>query len=370
MGEVKQKVMKAPFYAFLAVILLFLCWTGCSSHRNVQVGENRDQGYPLRCVEDYNEGMEHFIEGNYTEAISCFKRALDGRDDYVKPMYGLGLAYQMQGQKQKAVEWYERAMQTDPNFPQAYQSLGNLYYLSGEYDKALEVYKRCNEKNLFYPRALNNIATIYYQRGEYRKALENFENAILVDPDYARAHYGLGLVYHQLKKPDKAIEEFRIAIKVGEIPEAIYMIGVIKEEGKDYRGAYRSYQKFLRVAPKGEWAQKARERIRNIKEKPVDLTETYPNPFGPTTTVDFILAHSDQVTIRVLDSSRKMIREICNRHLEAGKYQIDFGCRGNEAENVICWQPVDDSGNWLVGVFLCQIETPEEFMERKFVLIK
>lgn len=73
-------------------------------------------------------------------------------------------------------------------------------------------------------------------------AIAEYEKAIKARPDYAEAHYHLGLSYHtkaKLGTDDKAL----------------------------YRKAVTSYKQYLKYAPNGELADKAKQNIRVVEAR-------------------------------------------------------------------------------------------------------
>jgi tetratricopeptide (TPR) repeat protein len=73
-------------------------------------------------------------------------------------------------------------------------------------------------------------------------AIAEYEKAIKIRPDYAEAHYHLGLSYHtkaKLGTDDKAL----------------------------YRKAVASYKQYLKYAPHGELADKAKQNIRVVEAR-------------------------------------------------------------------------------------------------------
>jgi tetratricopeptide (TPR) repeat protein len=73
-------------------------------------------------------------------------------------------------------------------------------------------------------------------------AIGEYEKAVKSKPDYAEAHYHLGLTYHtkaKLGTDDKAL----------------------------YRKAVAAYRQYLKYAPKGELAEKAKQNIRVVEAR-------------------------------------------------------------------------------------------------------
>ncbi len=63
--------------------------------------------------------------------------------------------------------------------------------------------------------------------------------------------------------------------------------------------------------------------IENIPEG-YELLKAYPNPFNPYTTIEFNLAYSGDVRLRVFDLSGRLVSELVDKHLRGGLYKINF----------------------------------------------
>lgn len=66
--------------------------------------------------------------------------------------------------------------------------------------------------------------------------------------------------------------------------------------------------------------------ISNNSEIPSEfsLSQNYPNPFNPSTNISFSLPKSEFVNLSVYDLSGKLVDELVNSNLEAGKYTTNW----------------------------------------------
>jgi hypothetical protein len=58
------------------------------------------------------------------------------------------------------------------------------------------------------------------------------------------------------------------------------------------------------------------------------LYENFPNPFNPSTTIEFALPKSAFVTLRVYDLLGKRVEELVNEKLEPGAYKTQWEAKG------------------------------------------
>jgi hypothetical protein len=89
-----------------------------------------------------------------------------------------------------------------------------------------------------------------------------------------------------------------------------------------------------------------------------ELRANHPNPFNPTTTIEYSLARSGPVAIRVFDAAGHLVRTLVDAVEEKGAHHVDFDGR-------------DDRGGSLAsGVYLYRLDAGGTTLSRKMVLLK
>ena len=96
-------------------------------------------------------------------------------------------------------------------------------------------------------------------------------------------------------------------------------------------------------------------------EAPPRVTALYqnvPNPFNPTTTIGFDLAHQGQVEIQIFDVSGRRIRTLVIGKLLGGHH-------------IVTWNGLDDAGHSVAsGVYFYQLVTADYRATRKLVVLR
>jgi len=85
----------------------------------------------------------------------------------------------------------------------------------------------------------------------------------------------------------------------------------------------------------------------------LELFHNYPNPFNASTTIRFFLPEKDQIKVNVYNILGQRVKELVNREMEAGKYEVQFN--GN---------------NIASGVYIVRLENSVHSESRKMVLVK
>jgi hypothetical protein len=83
------------------------------------------------------------------------------------------------------------------------------------------------------------------------------------------------------------------------------------------------------------------------------LADAYPNPFNPSTTIDFSIPAADVVTLNVFNINGQLVRSLVNGTVERGAHSVTF-----------------DAGNLSSGVYLYTLETSSQSLTKKMVLVK
>lgn len=88
------------------------------------------------------------------------------------------------------------------------------------------------------------------------------------------------------------------------------------------------------------------------------LLRAYPNPFNPSTTIEYELAASSPVTVCVFDLHGALVRELLRETRGAGRHQV-------------VWDGRDDDGAPVAsGAYICAVECAARILSRQLILVK
>jgi len=88
------------------------------------------------------------------------------------------------------------------------------------------------------------------------------------------------------------------------------------------------------------------------------LSQNYPNPFNPVTKIDFSIAESSHITLKIYDISGKEVSKLINEFYSAGNYTIK-------------WDATDAYGKQLsAGIYIYQLNTKNGLFSNTMVLMK
>jgi O-antigen biosynthesis protein len=168
--------------------------------------------------------------------------------NYAKPHYSLGKAFAKKGEWEQAISSYRQALDIDSHSAEIYQSLGEALVKNGELDEAVTAYQksveiqpylwevhhnlgdiwqgqvRLNDAVAAYCLAIefkpdfcwshNNLGDVLIKQEKWEEAIDAYQRAIELNPDFHWSHYNLGDVCVKLERWEEAIAAYREAIKL------------------------------------------------------------------------------------------------------------------------------------------------------------
>ena len=89
------------------------------------------------------------------------------------------------------------------------------------------------------------------------------------------------------------------------------------------------------------------------------LKHTYPNPFNPTTTIEFGIEERSHVSVKIYNTTGQLVRTLCDRVMEPA------------VRHTLTWNGLNDSGQRVSsGVYYCRMAAKGFTASRKLVLLR
>ena len=158
----------------------------------------------LKAITQNNIGFVYSEQGNYTQALSYYEKALqiqlqiygEQHPSVATSYNNIGCVYSDQGDYNKALSYYEKALQIrlqvygeqHPDVAVSYNNIGLVYSEQGDYDQALSYYEKAlsiwsqinSEQHPDVAVNYSNIGSVYANRGNYNRALSYYEKALQI----------------------------------------------------------------------------------------------------------------------------------------------------------------------------------------------
>ncbi len=146
----------------------------------------------------------------------------------------LGERAEQSGNWSEAAHAYRQALLVGGPTAPAVFSLANALYSLGQYARSGERYRQVVELDPDFWEAWNNLGTVLSYDGQNEEAILAYQCALRLNPQYADAHYNLADTLEDLGRIDEAREHWLT---------------------------------YLEIEPRGAWAERARQRLREIDRR-------------------------------------------------------------------------------------------------------
>ncbi|MFM7457380.1 MAG: tetratricopeptide repeat protein [bacterium] len=230
----------------------------------------------------YRRALE--LDPNHKEATLALKALTDDRKEtQVSEAFDKAIALQQQGLLAEAISIYLRVAEDKPTDDTLFYNLGTAYQANGEFDKAKESFIRAatlKPEDQTYKDALafivNKKADQLLEKGvnaqtngKYEDAIASYLELLKINSGRADIWYNLGIAYQSIAKPDEALNAYTKAFEINprEQSDAIFFGALILEDKKNITKAMELYEKYIKVAPSGEYFMDARDRLEYIKSQ-------------------------------------------------------------------------------------------------------
>jgi len=155
--------------------------------------------------DNFRKANDLFVQGEYREAVSLYRTAIEQRDDFKEAWYNLGAAYGQLRQYDKEKDAYRKALELDPAYARAHYNMALALEDEGQYEGAVSEYKRTLESEPEALDALVNLGILLARMERLDEAVETYQAALAVSADVPDIHYNLGIAYG--KKAEKAAKD-------------------------------------------------------------------------------------------------------------------------------------------------------------------
>jgi tetratricopeptide (TPR) repeat protein len=198
----------------------------------VSAGE-LDQHVPALAKNEYDKATSLVREGNPSQAIPHYKRALEIYSEYLMARNDLGVQYLKLKQLPEAAEQFGAAIEINPK--------------------------------VFNPRL--NLGIVLVEQKKFLEAIDHLTHALSIDSAQPAAHLYLGIASLETDELPAAERELSKALSLGSAEYSIvhYYLAEVDMKKGDRDGAIRELKTYLDAAPNGEKAAQSRTLLEELK---------------------------------------------------------------------------------------------------------
>ncbi len=238
----------------------------------------------------YTQGVAHYLNGKYTEALECYNQSLTIREEITDlkgiavTLNGLGLIKEERGYHAEAIAHYMRSLKIleelgdKSRMAGIMNNIGIIYLTQGDdqqalvfYNRSLKIHEELNDKEST-ANALNNIGIIHKNNEDYELALEYYNRSLQLGEEsgdqrgLSNSLINIGNVYVLQGDFSQALDYFNRSLKIKEEVGdkkgmAMSLIGLaeVYNEQKNYTKAIATAQKALSISQELGLAEVLRE---------------------------------------------------------------------------------------------------------------
>jgi O-antigen biosynthesis protein len=162
----------------------------------------------------YSLGKAFAKKGEWEQAISSYRQALDINSHSAEIYQSLGEALVKTGDLDEAVIVYQKAVAIQPDLWEIYHNLGDIWQEQGRLDGAVAAYRQAIELNPDFCWSHNNLGDVLIKQEKWEEAAMAYGRAIELNPDFYWSHYNLGDACVKLERWEEAIASYRRAINL------------------------------------------------------------------------------------------------------------------------------------------------------------
>lgn len=200
----------------------------------IDLALERPKGPPPALVEAVNKGDEAFAAKNWALAREHYEKVLELRPDLGPQVFQkLAQCYAGEGNNPKAIEYLEKSIEADPSRTDLRFAAAQAALESGIKEKGMEFLANIDDATVTGPDGYFNIAVYFLRASDVPNAIAYFSKAIAKDAKLGDAYYWRAMSY---------LRENKLA------------------------EAKADMQKCLEIAPAGEYAEKAKGILEQLKD--------------------------------------------------------------------------------------------------------
>ena len=239
--------------------LIFGLLVSCASNREMK---------KKRSAATRNLGEVYLLKEQYSSALREFLKAEKFyANDHIL-QNDLGLTLRGMGKLELSLGYFKKAIKINPEYASAINNMGTVYLAQKNWDAAIDCFKKVTENLLYgtphYP--LNNLGQAYYFKKEYKLSEKYYLEALKIEPKFIKALQGLGLTYIAMDRIADAVAIFKKAIKYAPRYALLHFdLANAYTLSHEYEKALNSYTQVIELAPESDLAEKAAEKIEEIK---------------------------------------------------------------------------------------------------------
>lgn len=197
-----------------------------------------------------NLGSLWLKQGNVSEAVRCFTRAVELQPYYASAHYDLGIALVESGDTAAAMAHFEKALVIEPDSADIRLNLGIALLHLGRADDARQHFEAALRLQPGSADAQNDLGLALAQLGRTPEATAHYQEALRLRPDLPEANINLANLLQKTGRTEEAMAHFETALRFQPDRAETHcaLADALVKKGDDL-AAERHYREALRLKP-------------------------------------------------------------------------------------------------------------------------
>ncbi len=202
----------------------------------------------LQAKEYFHLGQNLSIQGKITQAITCYRRAIQLQPTLIDTYLHLGKLLTKAGEASQALLCYQEGIKHNPQNYQLYFNLGLCFSQQNNWQPAINCYRQALQIKSDSWEALHNLGAALSHQQLRSEAMVVYRRAIKLKPDAPWSYNDLGSLLLQAHRPEEAIAVLKKAISLqADFADAYYNLGDALTQVGQWRSAATAYQAAAKI---------------------------------------------------------------------------------------------------------------------------
>jgi len=164
------------------------------------------------CLNDL--GYIYYYFGEFADAATQFKKALDLNPAFADAYVNLGVTAYKTGDSDLAQQYLSKAYQMDSSRGEAAYDLGLLAFEKSDFSRAAGFFEEASQTLSQDPKVWNNLGCAYFQQKSYTQAYQDFKAAVDKGAAFYHAYYNLAVASVLSGNYEGAVEDTQKAVEL------------------------------------------------------------------------------------------------------------------------------------------------------------
>jgi len=209
------------------------------------------------------------------------ERQRKAREEELQQHYSLATRYLQEDRAEDAIREFQAALDREPNNATTHSLLSLAYAQAGRLPEATASCRRALELEPSEAAHHNNLGTLLIRDGQVQEGVRHIEQAARLDPERAATyHFNLGAALLNADRARDAVGHFRQALRSNPtfaVAHFFLAVALVRSSPREVSSpghvraapdAVEAFQRYLQLAPDGEYVERAREYLKQLGAKP------------------------------------------------------------------------------------------------------